>query len=178
MEMFCDKKTGYDCVSYYYSNPCNKTDEKCWRKTFILPDSDCEKDVVCFKNFYYLPECKDDDFACWNKLYWGPDCKKGDMTCLKQFLFVPDCTTVSDEVQCYKKWLRYPDCKKDDGKCWKDYHENQDTFTLFGLLDFPFDHKMAKPMGFGKMMEHRRKAMAESHKTTRQFHMKRAGLMK
>ena len=92
MEMSCDKKTGYDCVSYYYNNPCDKTDENCWRKTLMLPDRDCQKDVVCFKNFYYLPECKDDDFACWNKLYWGPDCKKRDMACLKQYLFIPDCT--------------------------------------------------------------------------------------
>jgi hypothetical protein len=142
----------------------------------MLPDADCEKDVACYKNFYFLPECKDDDFACWNKLYWGPNCKKGDMACLKQFLFVPDCTKSTDEVQCYKKWLNYPDCKSNDGKCWKDYHDSQQS--LFSIFDFPLlDHKMQRP-SFGKMMEHKRKVIAEGHKAQRQFHMKRAGLMK
>lgn len=99
------------------------------------------------------------------------------MACLKQSLFIPDCAPDADEVQCYKKWLRYPDCKRDDGKCWKAYYDNQDPFEIvFSMLIE--DHKMAKPMGFAKMMEHRRKTMTEDHKKTRQFHMKRAGLMK
>lgn len=31
-------------------------------------------------------------------------------------------------------------------------------------------------MSFGKIMEHKRKSMADGHKLTRQFHMKKAGL--
>lgn len=79
MDWICDDKKGFECVSLFYSNPCKQDDEECWRKTLILPDTKCEKDAQCFKKFYYLPDCKDDDFACWKKLYWGPDCKTGDM---------------------------------------------------------------------------------------------------
>jgi hypothetical protein len=136
-----------------------------------MPDKDCEKDVECYKKFYYLPACKDDDFSCWKGLYFGPDCKKGDMDCLKKFFYIPDCAKEKDEIQCYKKWLNYPDCKYDDGKCWKDYNKNPGygggLFMYYEMSLLDHNKQSHDRMSFGKIMEHKRKSMAQSHAKAR-----------